>query len=285
VGPEEVWELVELGGGVAEMTVRDLRDTFGYARLTRPARATIIAELEALGLHLEPPLEGLALTERIRVIDAFERESAPSPDPEPPTAMDDEPESTLAAAAEAAATEMATVQPSTALVRVVPARPPAVVPRPRTRRVPRPGRAALGALIATVLVAAAAGWAFVRSGDERPAVPAAAGVEAGATLGAAAAPVADAVRLQLYGVATRLGNEGRYLEAREAMLALGPFRKAPAAARSYSVRAAQGMLAEARTAWAAGRIDSARTLVREAGRIAPELSSLPAARALVAGPA
>ena len=285
MGPEEVWEQVELGGGVAEMTVRELRDAFGYPRLTRRARATILGELEALGLHLEPPLEGLALTARIRVIDAFERESAPAPAPEPPLVIDDGPEPTLAAAAEAAATEVATARPSTALVRVTPAQPPVVLRRPRTPRVPRVGRAALGVLLATVLVLAAVASAFVRSGDDGSAVTAAAGVEAGAALGAAAAPVADAVRLQMYGIATRLGNEGRYLEAREAMLALGPFRQAPAAARSYSVRAAQGMLAEARAAWAAGSADQARALVREAARIAPGLSSLPRARALVAGPA
>ena len=45
------------------------------------------------------------------------------------------------------------------------------------------------------------------------------------------------------------------------------------------------MLAEARRAWADARAGPARTLVREAGRIAPGLSSLPRARALVAGTA
>ena len=266
MGPEEVWQRVELGAGVAEMTVRELRDAFGYPRLTGRARATILAELEALGLHLEPPLEGLGLQAHIRVIDAFERP-------------------TFVAAAEAAATEVAIAEPSSTLVPVTPAQHPVHVPRPRRRprrRLPRVGQAAVGVILALALVVAAVASAYVRSGDDGSAVPAAAGVEAGVALGAAAGPVADAVRTQLYGIATRLGNEGRFLEAREAMLALGPFRKAPAAARSYSVRAAQGMLAEARTAWAAGRIDSARTLVREAGRIAPGRSSLPRARALVA---
>jgi hypothetical protein len=64
------------------------------------------------------------------------------------------------------------------------------------------------------------------------------------------------------------------------MLALGTFRSAPAAARSYSVRAAQAMIAEARHVHVRhpGR---ARSLVRDAARIAPGLSSLPRMRALV----
>ena len=296
MGPEEVWQRVEMGAGVAEMTVRELRDAFGYPRLTGRARATILAELEALGLHLEPPLEGLGLGSRIRVIDAFEREDAPGlaeplvigPEdaPGPPEPLVIEPGPTFVAAAEAAATEVATAarpEPSYAVVPVAPPQHPVRVPRARARRrLPHLGQAALGVVLALALVVAAAASAYVRSGDDGPAVSASAGVEAGAALGAAAGPVADAVRLQLYGVATRLGNEGRYLEAREAMLAVGAFRRAPAAARSYSVRAAQVMLAEARRAWADGRAGPARTLVREAGRIAPGLSSLPRARALVA---
>ena len=44
--------MVEVGGGAAAVTVRELRDAFGVARLTARARDTIVAELEALGLHV-----------------------------------------------------------------------------------------------------------------------------------------------------------------------------------------------------------------------------------------
>ena len=101
-----------------------------------------------------------------------------------------------------------------------------------------------------------------------------------AAIGTAASPVADAVRLQQYHLAARLGVQGRFLEARRAMLALGPFRSAPAAARSYSVRAAQAMLADARRVHARHPA-RARALVRTAARIPPGLSSLPRIRALV----
>jgi hypothetical protein len=280
VGPEAVWRRVEAGAGVAEMTVRELRDAFGHPRLTARARAAIAAELEAIGLLLEPPLEGIGLDVRIRVIDAFERDDPAGPVPEPPVA---EPGPAFVAAAEAAATEVATGEPSYAPVPVARERLPVHVPRPAARRAPRVGRTALGVFLALALIVAAVTSFLVRSGGGGPAVPVAAGVEAGAAPGAAAAPLPDAVRLLLYGTATRLGNEGRYLAAREAMLALGSFRRAPAAARSYSVRAAQAMLAEARRAWAGGRAGAARRLVRDAARIAPGLSSLPRARALVAG--
>ncbi len=83
-------------------------------------------------------------------------------------------------------------------------------------------------------------------------------------------------------MATALGRQGRFVEAREAMESLGTFRNAPAAARSYSVRAAQAMLAEARRVRTT-RPGRARALVRDAARIAPWLSSLPRLRALVAG--
>ena len=86
-------------------------------------------------------------------------------------------------------------------------------------------------------------------------------------------------RLQQYHLAARLGVQGRFLEARRAMLALGPFRSAPAG-RSYSVRAAQGMLADARRVHARHPV-RARALVRKAARIVPGLSSLPRVRALV----
>ncbi|HET6692378.1 MAG TPA: hypothetical protein VFG74_16110 [Miltoncostaeaceae bacterium] len=143
--------------------------------------------------------------------------------------------------------------------------------------------------VAAALLLAVAASAFVRSGGGGP-PPMAAGAAAAAAGSAVAAAgpevvaagpgIVGVVRLARYRAALRLGRQGRFPEARAAMLALGGFRNAPAAARSFSVRAGQAMLAEARRI-RTRRPARARALVRDAARVAPWLTSLPRVRALV----
>ena len=83
-----------------------------------------------------------------------------------------------------------------------------------------------------------------------------------------------------YQAALVLGNDGRYAEAVEVMRTVVPYRSSQAAVRSWSTRAAQRLLADARRV-APSDPDRARELVRRAGTLAPELSGLPAARAAV----
>jgi hypothetical protein len=83
-----------------------------------------------------------------------------------------------------------------------------------------------------------------------------------------------------YRAALALGNEGRYVAAVERMRTVIPYRSSEAAVRSWSTRAAQRLLADARRV-APSDPDRARGLVRRAGTLAPWLSGLPAARAAV----
>ena len=85
------------------------------------------------------------------------------------------------------------------------------------------------------------------------------------------------------GAALVLGNDGRYAEALEVMRTVVPYRSSQAAVRSWSTRAAQRLLADARRV-APSDPDRARELVRRAGTLAPGLSGLPAARAAVGLP-
>ncbi len=86
-----------------------------------------------------------------------------------------------------------------------------------------------------------------------------------------------------YQAALTLGNAGRYAEAVEVMRTVVPYRSSQAAVRSWSTRAAQRLLADARRV-APSDPDRARGLVRRAGTLAPGLSGLPAARGEVGLP-
>lgn len=83
-----------------------------------------------------------------------------------------------------------------------------------------------------------------------------------------------------YQSALVLGNGGRFAEAAELMRSVVPYRRSQAAVRSWSTRAAQRLLADARRV-APSDPDRARGLVRRAGTLAPGLSGLTAARAEV----
>jgi len=86
-----------------------------------------------------------------------------------------------------------------------------------------------------------------------------------------------------YRAALALGNAGRYVEAVERMRTVIPYRSSEAAVRSWSTRAAQRLLADARRVAPTDPV-RARELVRRAGTLAPGLSALPAARAAVGLP-
>ncbi len=95
-------------------------------------------------------------------------------------------------------------------------------------------------------------------------------------------PVSDGTRVAeaRYRQALALGNDGRYLPAVRLMRTVMPYRSSEAAVRSWSTRAAQRLLADARRVGATDP-ERARELVRRAGTLAPGLSGLPAARAAV----
>jgi hypothetical protein len=234
------------------MTVRELRDLCGCRRLTARARDAIEQALRDAELALEPPLADRPLSARVTVVDR--RVFAARPEP---------PASVLRVAP-----WLAEVEPGP----------------PRGRLAPRRS-AVLGGLLGGLVVAVLA-FALGTGGGEGTSWDAVAGTGPAVALPAAEIAVAagaagDASLDGRYAAAAALGRGGRYLEARAAMLALGGHRRSEAAARSFSVRAAQAMLAEARRVHAR-RPAGARALVRRAARIAPGLSSLPRMRALVA---
>ena len=146
---------------------------------------------------------------------------------------------------------------------------------------PRRGPAGAGRMVGTA--AAAAGLivlivaAFALMGGEG----AHARTPWGPVVQDVASPAPDRAVLEArYQDALALGRAGRYLEARGRMLTLVPFGRSEAAVRAFSVRAAQALLAEARATYAT-RPERARALVDRAAAIAPWLSSLDEARALV----
>jgi hypothetical protein len=83
-----------------------------------------------------------------------------------------------------------------------------------------------------------------------------------------------------YRAALALGNAHRYERAVALMRTVVPYRSSEAAVRSWSTRAAQRLLADARRVTATDPA-RARELVRRAGTLAPGLSGLPAAEAAV----
>ncbi len=83
-----------------------------------------------------------------------------------------------------------------------------------------------------------------------------------------------------YQQAVTLGNDGRYAQAAAIMRTVVPYRSSEAAVRSWTTRAAQRLLADARRVGPSDP-DRARELVRRAGTLAPGLSGLTAARAEV----
>lgn len=142
--------------------------------------------------------------------------------------------------------------------RVAPAYVPAPVPRLRRR-------VAIAAVALGMCAIPAVGFAgLAQSGPPAP----------GATSDMGAVVEAR------YQAALVLGNDGRFAEAAEVMRTVVPYRRSQAAVRSWSTRAAQGLLADARRV-ATSDPDRARELVRRAGTLAPGLSGLPAARAEV----
>ena len=135
----------------------------------------------------------------------------------------------------------------------------ALPPAPRLRR-----RVAVPIAALAMCVIPAVGIAGLGNGTPNPGAP----------------PDMGAVVEARYQAAVALGNEGRYAEAAAAMRTLVPYRSSEAAVRSWSTRAAQRLLADAR-AVAASDPGRARALVRRAGTLAPGLSGLPSARAAV----
>jgi hypothetical protein len=140
-------------------------------------------------------------------------------------------------------------------------RPSAATPAPRVRSRVAVAVAALG-----MCVIPAVGFAGLGQGDRSPAT---------GTLSDMGAVVEARYR-----TAVDLGNAGRYIEALEVMRTIVPYRSSEAAVRSWSTRAAQDLVAEARDVLASDP-ERARELVRRAGELAPELSALPGARAAV----
>ncbi len=143
-------------------------------------------------------------------------------------------------------------------------------------RVPRPSAATPAPRLRRRVAVAAAALAMCAI----PAVGLAGLGQEGATPLPAARYDMGAVVEARYQAALVLGNDGRYAEAAEVMRTVVPYRRSEAAVRSWSTRAAQRLLADARRV-APSDPDRARELVRRAGTLAPELSGLPAARAAV----
>ena len=309
-GASTLRDTVEAAGSRLDLSVRELRDSFGIVSLTTAGRERIARELGAVGLRLEPSLGRLGLDERITIVGRRPRlrlVPAPPSDPEPGPA---------------------------------PAPTPPTVPRERPRRSfwsirRRAVMAGVGVGLLVILVAAVFGWNVgkdePRAGSTPPPAaaasppatvspPAAAGAKGHPKVVASLQRVDDALaqddtasarrilsavntavlsadpdltlqarilrnRIRLtesYLEATALADAGRYVEARERMLVLVPFRDAGVRARLYGVEIAKGLVTQARTEVAV-RPDHALALLDRAQEIAPALSEITEVRTQAAG--
>ena len=61
-------DTVEAAGSRLDLSVRELRDSFGIVSLTTVGRERIARELGAVGLRIEPSLGRLGLDERITIV-------------------------------------------------------------------------------------------------------------------------------------------------------------------------------------------------------------------------
>lgn len=61
---------VERANGTLDVSVRELRDAFGIARLTPAGRRAITDQLRRQKLRIEPPLSDLQLGDRVTIVDA-----------------------------------------------------------------------------------------------------------------------------------------------------------------------------------------------------------------------
>ncbi len=308
-GASTLRDTVEAAGSRLELSVRELRDSFGIVSLTTAGRDRIARELGAVGLRVEPSLGRLGLDERITIVGRRPRlrlvPALPEPEHEP---------------------EPVEIAP------FVPWDPP---PRPFWSNRRRTVMAGLGVGLLVILVAAVFGWNVGTDGPPAGSIPAPA---AAASPPAAVSPPAAAggqghpkvvaslqrvddalaqddttsarrilsavnpavlsadpdLTLQArilrnrirftesYLAATALAEAGRYGEAREMMLVLVPFRDAGVKARLYGVEIAKGLVTQARTEVAA-RPDHALALLDRAQEIAPALSEITEVRTQAAG--
>lgn len=69
----DIRTLVEQAGGSADLTVRQLRDAFGIARLTPAGRQRIDEQLSGMGLRAQPELHQLQLDDRVTLVDVRRR--------------------------------------------------------------------------------------------------------------------------------------------------------------------------------------------------------------------
>ena len=308
-GASTLRDAVEAAGSRLDLSVRELRDSFGIVSLTAVGRERIARELGAVGLRLEPSLGRLGLDERITIVGRRPRLRLVPPPPER--------------------------EPQPGPVEIAPFVPWDPPPRPFWSNRRRAVMAGVGVGLLVILVAAVFGWNVGK--DEPPAAsipaPAAAAsppatvrpiaatgarghpkmvaslqkvddalarddpasarrimnrldpavLAADADLGLQARILRNRIRFtESYLAATALAEAGRYGEARERMLALVPFRDAGARARMYGVEIAKGLVTQARTEVAA-RPGHALQLLDQAQEIAPALSEITEVRTQAAG--
>jgi hypothetical protein len=104
-----------------------------------------------------------------------------------------------------------------------------------------------------------------------------AGLDREETIGPGPVPDLSAIVEARYQQALELGTEGRYMEARRLMLTVVPYRSSEAAVRSWSTRAAQRLVARARSV-EANRPALAAAFRAEAAALAPALDALRVSR-------
>jgi hypothetical protein len=311
-GASTLRNTVEAAGGRLEVSVWELRDSFGVACLTTAGRERIVRELGAKGLRLEPSLARLRLDERVTIVGPRPRlRLVPAP---------------------------AGLEPVRIAAPVPWESGPPEMWRPRrsfwsNRR--RAVMAGVGVGLLVILLAAVFGWNVGKEEPETGSVqaPAATGgppatatpppavsprghpkvvaslqevdeaiaqddpgsarrlmssidpdvLSADADLALQARVLRNRIRFtESYLGAATLAAAGRYEEARETMLALVPFRDAGVRARLYGVEIAKGLVAQARTE-APVRPDRALALLDQAEGIAPSLSQITEVRTEAGG--
>lgn len=276
---------VVAGGGRLEITVRELRNAFGFTRLTAAARMQIADELATLDLLLQPPLGGLRLDDRVAVVDV---RPAPVPGPRRPSSGNRR-RAVIAGAAVGLLVVLAAAVFGSRAGRgpdaPPAARPPAVtVTTPTsttsttaTQPPPAQSRAEVLARLARIEAA-------VARDDPAAARDVLLSIAPESLEGHP--DLRERVRIARHRVgvtagyieAARLGDSGHYRVARARMLALVPFRDAGVRARQYGVQAAKNLVDLARSV-SRSRPAWARSLLVQAQALAPNLSEIAQVRA------
>ncbi|MGD9694304.1 MAG: hypothetical protein AB7V42_01420 [Thermoleophilia bacterium] len=291
-GARVVRRRVDDAGGRLVLSVRDLRDTFGVARLTAAGRVRIERELAEAGLRVEPSLKRCALHDPVAIVDVHQPAAASGSAVRPagpvagPAAAARSGGSRRRVAAVGSAVAVGLVALTVALGSGGGGGEAATPPPPESQPVITVA-VADGAedARARAMEEVAEARALIAADKPSAAIARLEGIDSGfaADHPDLARRVREARRLagltRRYLDAERLAEGGSFAAARGRMLALAPFRDARARARTFGSRGARELVAQARAVYAS-RPDRALGLLRNAAKLDPGLPAIASVRSL-----